>query len=103
MSQDGIMESHAHTALTPRVGCTRRSPPGSISIYREAKETLHARYKDSALVEQAFRTSKTVHLEMRPWFVQIERNTRGHALKALSWCNRDFVYLGENVFSIRNC
>ena len=24
---------------------TRRSPPGSISIYREANETLHARYQ----------------------------------------------------------
>jgi hypothetical protein len=43
-------------------------------------QTLHDRYKDLALVEQAFRTSKTVHLEMRPWFVHIEKNTRGHAL-----------------------
>jgi len=43
-------------------------------------QTLHDRYKDLALVEQAFRTSKTVHLEMRPWYVRIERNTRGHAL-----------------------
>jgi len=43
-------------------------------------QSVHDRYKDLALVEQAFRTSKTVHLEMRPWFVHIERNTRGHAL-----------------------
>ena len=43
-------------------------------------QTVHDRYKDLALVEQAFRTSKTVHLEMRPWYVHIERNTRGHAL-----------------------
>ena len=43
-------------------------------------QTVHDRYKDLALVEQAFRTSKTVHLEMRPWFVHIERNTRGHAV-----------------------
>jgi hypothetical protein len=43
-------------------------------------QTLHDRYKDLTLVEQAFRTSKTVHLEMRPWYVRIERNTRGHAL-----------------------
>jgi transposase len=43
-------------------------------------QTIHDRYKDLALVEQAFRTSKTVHLEMRPWYVRIERNTRGHAL-----------------------
>jgi len=43
-------------------------------------QTLHDRYKDLALVEQAFRTSKTVHLEMRPWYVRLGRNTRGHAL-----------------------
>jgi transposase len=43
-------------------------------------QTVHERYKDLALVEQAFRTSKTAHLEMRPWYVRIERNTRGHAL-----------------------
>lgn len=43
-------------------------------------QTVHDRYKDLALVEQAFRTSKTAHLEMRPWYVHIERNTRGHAL-----------------------
>jgi len=43
-------------------------------------QTVHDRYKDLALVEQAFRTSKTVQLEMRPWYVHIERNTRGHAL-----------------------
>jgi transposase len=43
-------------------------------------QTLHDRYKDLALVEQAFRTSKTVHLEMRPWHVRIESSTRGHAL-----------------------
>jgi transposase len=43
-------------------------------------QTVHDRYKDLALVEQAFRTSKTVQLELRPWYVRIERNTRGHAL-----------------------
>lgn len=43
-------------------------------------QTVHDRYKDLALVEQAFRTSKTGHLEMRPWYVRSERNTRGHAL-----------------------
>jgi transposase len=43
-------------------------------------QTIHDRYKDLTLVEQAFRTSKTVHLEMRPWYVHRERNTRGHAL-----------------------
>lgn len=43
-------------------------------------ETVHARYKDLTLVEQAFRTSKTVELEMRPWYVRTEESTRGHAL-----------------------
>jgi transposase len=43
-------------------------------------QTIHDRYKDLTLVEQVFRTSKTVHLEMRPWYVHTEKNTRGHAL-----------------------
>jgi len=43
-------------------------------------QTLHDRYKDLTQVEQAFRTSKTAHLEMRPWYVRIEKSTRGHAL-----------------------
>ena len=45
-----------------------------------SKETLHARYKDLALVERTFRTSKTVHLEARPVYVRRETRTRGHAL-----------------------
>lgn len=44
------------------------------------KEGVHARYKDLAHVEQAFRTSKTVELEMRPLHVRKAESTRGHAL-----------------------
>jgi len=44
------------------------------------KEMVHDRYKDLALVEWAFRTSKTVELEMRPVNVRLETRTRGHAL-----------------------
>jgi transposase len=44
------------------------------------KEIIHARYKDLALVEQAFRISKTVELEMRPIHVRLATRTRGHAL-----------------------
>lgn len=43
-------------------------------------EMVNARYKDLALVEWAFRTSKTGLLEMRPVYVQRESRTRGHAL-----------------------
>ncbi|MCP3868269.1 MAG: IS1634 family transposase, partial [Gammaproteobacteria bacterium] len=43
------------------------------------KEMIHDRYKDLALVEWAFRTSKTVQLEMRPVNVRLEGRTRGHA------------------------
>lgn len=41
---------------------------------------VHERYKDLALVEQAFRTCKTAHLEVRPVYVRTEASTRGHAL-----------------------
>lgn len=49
-------------------------PPSAAS-----KELIHERYKDLALVEWAFRESKTVHLEMRPIYVRLESRTRGHA------------------------
>ncbi len=44
------------------------------------KETVHARYKDLAKVEWAFRSSKTVELELRPIHVRLEGRTRGHVL-----------------------
>ena len=42
-------------------------------------QVVHDRYKDLTLVEQNFRTSKTVELEMRPVHVRLESSTRGHA------------------------
>ncbi len=43
------------------------------------KERVHDRYKDLASVEQAFRSCKTVHLEVRPIFLRLEARTRAHA------------------------
>ncbi len=43
------------------------------------KKVVHDRYRSLARVEQAFRTSKTVELEMRPIHVRLEARTRGHA------------------------
>jgi transposase len=45
-----------------------------------AKEVVHARYKDLAFVEWAFRMSKTVELEMRPVHVRLAERTSAHAL-----------------------
>jgi hypothetical protein len=45
-----------------------------------SKRVVHDRYKDLTEVEMAFRTSKTVHLEMRPVHVRTEEHTRGHVL-----------------------
>ncbi len=47
---------------------------------KAATETIHDRYKDLAHVEWAFRTSKTVLLEARPFYVRLETRTRGHLL-----------------------
>ena len=70
------------------------------------KETIHSRYKDLMLVEQAFRTSKTVLLELRPIYVRLASRTKGHVfvvmlaykiIKEISnrWKNLDFtVYEG---------
>jgi len=45
-----------------------------------SKETVHERYKSLAHVEQAFRRSKTMELELRPVHVRKEGSTRGHIL-----------------------
>ena len=44
------------------------------------KDVIHDRYKDLAQVEQAFRTCKSAHLEVRPVHVRTEAHTRGHVL-----------------------
>ena len=46
-------------------------------------QTIHDRYKDLAYVERDFRTLKTGHLEIRPWYVCTEANTQAHALTAM--------------------
>jgi hypothetical protein len=51
-----------------------------LSSTAASKELMHERYKDLALVEWAFRTSKTVQVEMRPIHVRLASRTRGHAL-----------------------
>jgi transposase len=42
------------------------------------KEEIHERYKDLSMVERAFRTCKTVSLELRPLHVRLSASTRGH-------------------------
>ncbi|HUZ60267.1 MAG TPA: IS1634 family transposase [Hanamia sp.] len=44
------------------------------------KQTLHKRYKDLAMVENAFRTMKQSFEEMQPIYVRKETRTRGHVL-----------------------
>lgn len=41
-------------------------------------QTLHDRYCDLEMVERAFRTMKTTHLELRPVFVTKKSSTQGH-------------------------
>jgi hypothetical protein len=45
-----------------------------------SKQVIHDRYKDLTQVEQAFRTCKTAHLELRPINVRTAEHTRGHVL-----------------------
>jgi transposase len=49
-----------------------------VSKEMSPKEEIHERYKDLALVESAFRTCKTVSLELRPLHVRLTTSTRGH-------------------------
>jgi len=49
-----------------------------LSTALATKETIHDRYKDLSFVESAFRSSKTVNLELRPIHVRLATRTRGH-------------------------
>ena len=45
-----------------------------------SRQVVHDRYQELTLVEQAFRTCKTAHLETRPIYVRTAEHTRGHVL-----------------------
>ena len=51
-----------------------------LPVEAASKELVHARYKALINVENAFRTCKTGHLELRPIYVRKASRTRGHAL-----------------------
>jgi hypothetical protein len=51
------------------------------------KQIVHDRYRDLMLVEQAFRTCKSVELEVRPIYVRLASRTRGHVFVVmLAYC-----------------
>jgi transposase len=54
-----------------------------LPVPRASAQVVHERYKDLALVEQSFRTCKTVELELRPVHVRLETSTRGHVFVVL--------------------
>src|SRR5215470_9503758 len=65
-----------------------KKPPNSMAAMcskrtsrqrKPTKEMVHDRYKDLASVEQAFRSCKTVPLEVRPIFLRLAERTRAHA------------------------
>jgi transposase len=51
-----------------------------LAVEKCSMQTAHDRYKDLTHVERAFRTSKTVELQMRPIHVCLAARTRAHAL-----------------------
>lgn len=46
-------------------------------------QTLHDRYCDLQKVERLFRTMKTVHLELRAWYVRKKESSCGHAFTVM--------------------
>ena len=61
-------------AKIPKDESVERLAQGNAYIF-----AFNDRYKDLASVEQAFRSCKTVHLEVRPIFLRLEARTRAHA------------------------
>jgi len=50
----------------------------NVSVDITDKDEVHSRYKDLAMVEEAFRTCNTGHLELRPIYVRKSGRTRAH-------------------------
>jgi len=71
-----ITDAEALSAESKLDGCYAIKT--DLSKEMASKETVHSRYKDLTHVEMAFRTSKTVELEMRPINVRLASRTRGH-------------------------
>jgi transposase len=71
-----VTDNEALSAESKLDGCYALKTDLSKEI--ASKETVHTRYKDLTHVEMAFRTSKTVELEMRPINVRLASRTRGH-------------------------
>jgi hypothetical protein len=61
-----------------------------LTRHQASKEQIHDRYKDLTRVEQAFRISKTIDLELRPIFVRRADSTRAHAFVVMLsyWLNK---------------
>jgi len=49
-----------------------------LPLEKASKEIIHDRYKDLGQVEDAFRTMKTAHLEVRPIHLRLAERTRAH-------------------------
>ena len=47
---------------------------------------MHGHYKDLALVEEAFRTSKTAQLEIRPFHGRLVPRIRGYGFALMLAC-----------------
>jgi transposase len=72
-----VVDAAAKEAAATLDGCYALKT--DLATSQMPKETIHERYKDLALVESAFRSCKTVHLEMRPLYVRLAKRTRAHA------------------------
>lgn len=68
-----------------------------------SSEIIHERYKDLKYVENAFRTMKSMHLEIRPYYVRKEASTEGHvfivmlAYKIIRYLREEWSLLNTTV------
>lgn len=74
-------DAEAYAAHTKLDGCY--AIVSDLDKSQATTEQLHDRYKSLSQVEAGFRTLKHGHLEIRPWYVRTEENTRAHAFTAM--------------------
>jgi len=80
--EDGVLALHTDQEVLEEAqkldGCYALKT--NLQKDQASKDVIHDRYKDLALVEHAFRSCKTGHLEVRPVYVRSEPSTRAHVL-----------------------
>ena len=90
-----FIEGYRATAGSGKAGWLLCLIKTDLPADKASKDVIHDQYKDLASLEWAFRTRKTVVLELRAINVRLASRTRGHALVVMMayWIVKELSFL----------